>query len=67
MDEYINADSLLETAFNEQDSRMDDCNDVLLYCVDPFVFWSFLPHRVLNVQIGQDAFFVNKILIYTAV
>ena len=27
MDEYINADSLLETAFNEQDSRRDDCND----------------------------------------
>ena len=28
MDEYINADCLLETAFNEQDSRRDDCNDV---------------------------------------
>ena len=28
MDEYINTDSLLETAFNEQDSRRDDCNDV---------------------------------------
>ena len=28
IDEYINADSLLETAFNEQDSIRDDCNDM---------------------------------------
>ena len=28
MDEYINADSLLETAINEQHSRRDVCNDV---------------------------------------
>ena len=28
IDEYNSADSPLETAFNEQDSRRDDCNDV---------------------------------------